>query len=143
MMEIRSFNTHRAYRIRHTEVRELVRMVLRQERVRKAAVNVVFVDDEKMTDLNGTYLKHHYTTDVLSFPLEEPAPGAVEGEVYVNLDQASRQSKEYRQTFADEKRRLVIHGVLHLAGHSDATPRQRSAMAVREDRCIAKFKQRS
>lgn len=139
MMDIRSFNTHRAFRIRHAEVRDLVRLVLRHERVRKAAVNVVFVDDARMTDLNRTYLKHSYTTDVLSFPLEEPAPGSVEGEVYVNLDQASRQSREYRQTFAKEKRRLVVHGVLHLAGHSDATARLRSAMAAREDRCLAKF----
>jgi rRNA maturation RNase YbeY len=139
MMDIRSFNTHRRFRVRHAEVRELVRLVLRRERVTKAAINVVFVDDAQMTDLNGTYLKHYYTTDVLSFPLEEPAPGSVEGEVYVNLDQASRQSAQYRQTFAAEKRRLVIHGVLHLAGHSDATPRLRTAMAGLEDRYLASF----
>jgi len=75
----------------HAEVRKLVRLVLKHERVRSAAVNVVFVDDAKMTDLNGTYLKHWYATDVLSFTLGERAKGPLEGEVYVNLDQAARQ----------------------------------------------------
>lgn len=139
MMEIRSFNVHRSYRVRHAEVRELVRLVLKHERVRNAAVNVVFVDDARMTDLNGTYLKHWYATDVLSFSLDETREGALEGEVYVNLDQARRQSADYQETFANEKRRLVIHGVLHLAGHSDSTKALRGAMALREDRYIERF----
>lgn len=139
MMEILSFNVHRTFRVRHAEVRALVRLVLAHERITKAAVNVVFIDDAGMTDLNGTYLNHWYATDVLSFPLEEPKRGFLEGEVYVNLDQARRQSTHYRATFADEKRRLVIHGVLHLAGHSDATAAERRAMAGREDLYMARF----
>ena len=142
MTEIRSFNTHRTYRVRHAEVRALVQLVLRGERITSAAVNVVFVNDAQMTELNGTYLRHHYTTDVLTFPLEEPTAGRVEGEVYVNLDQALRQSRHYHETFASEKRRLVIHGVLHLAGHDDATARERSAMAALEDRYLARFASR-
>jgi rRNA maturation RNase YbeY len=138
-MEIRSFNIHRRRRIRHAEVRKLVRLVLTSERIRHAAVNVVFVDDKRMKDLNGTYLKHWYATDVLSFPLEERPRGLLEGEVYVNLDQALRQSRQYRASFADEKRRLVIHGVLHLTGHEDGTAALRRAMASREDSYLAKF----
>ncbi len=139
MMDVRSFNVHRRRRVRHAEVRKLVRLVLRHERIRSAAVNVVFVDDAKMKDLNGTYLRHWYATDVLSFPLGERSPGPLEGEVYVNLDQALRQSREYRATFAEEKRRLVIHGVLHLAGHDDGTAARRRAMASREDSYLARF----
>ena len=140
-MEVRSFNAHRRRRIRHAEVRKLVRLVLKHERIRSAAVNVVFVGDAKMKDLNGTYLKHWYATDVLSFPLGERAKGPLEGEVYVNLDQALRQSRTFRASFADEKRRLVIHGVLHLAGHEDSTAALRRAMASREDAYLAKFAQ--
>ena len=139
MTEVRSFNVHRKYRIRHKEIQKLVRLVLTNERIRHVAVNVVFVDDRKMTDLNGTYLNHWYRTDVLSFPLEEKYTRSLGGEVYVNLDQAYRQSKEYRVTFASEKARLVVHGVLHLVGYSDATKTLRSRMAALEDKYLVKF----
>lgn len=139
MMEVRSFNIHRKYRIRHKEIQKLVRLVLTDERKRRVTINVVFVDDKKMTDLNGTYLNRWYRTDVLSFPLEEKNARSLEGEVYVNLDQAYRQSKEYHVTFASEKARLVVHGVLHLVGFSDATEKLRSRMALLEDRYLLKF----
>jgi len=83
--------------------------------------------------MNRRFLDHDYVTDVISFPLgEEHEPGA-QAEIYVNLDRAKSQAREYRVSFADETRRLLIHGTLHLMGYSDDTPRQKARMTRRED----------
>lgn len=99
-------------------------------------VSLVFTDDVRMLLLNTAYLGHDYPTDVLSFPLEVSKGTILEGEVYVNLDQARRQAAEYRVSERLEIRRLVVHGLLHLAGYQDGTLRQRRAMTAREDRYL-------
>jgi rRNA maturation RNase YbeY len=99
-------------------------------------VNVIFINDRRMIELNSTYLHHRYTTDVISFLLTEKHSDLLEGEVYINLDQTRRQAKEYKVTFSSEKLRLVAHGVLHLAGYDDATPMKRRRMSRLEDKYL-------
>ncbi|HUL43013.1 MAG TPA: rRNA maturation RNase YbeY [Bacteroidota bacterium] len=132
MHAVQVFNTHSRYRPRHAATIALVRKVLRGEKISSAALNIVFVPDKTMRGLNGTFLGHWHVTDVLSFPLSEQRQ-QLEGEVYVNLDQAARQARTYGVTAAEERSRLIIHGVLHLAGYDDARPAQRKRMRRRED----------
>lgn len=132
MHAVQVFNTHSRYRPRHAATIALVRKVLRGEKISTAALNIVFIPDTTMRRMNGTFLGHRHVTDVLSFPLSEYRR-RLEGEVYVNLDQAVRQARTYRVTAAQERSRLIVHGVLHLAGYDDAKPAQRRRMRERED----------
>jgi probable rRNA maturation factor len=132
MIRVRVFNSHPRLREPGAAVSRFVRSVLRGEGGSSADVNIVFVGDRTMLSLNRTFLRHDYQTDVLSFPLSESS-GVLEGEVYVNLDQARRQAREYRATIRSEVSRLVAHGVLHLAGYDDGSHAQRRVMKERED----------
>ncbi len=132
MIGIRLFNTHRRYRIRRSETLRTAKRVLQGERQHDADLNIVFVNDRRMVTLNTTYLHHRTPTDVLSFPLGE-TKGRLEGEVYVNLDQARRQAAEYGVKVPEEVARLVIHGLLHLVGYRDGTKRQKDIMTRREE----------
>jgi len=89
--------------------------------------------------MNATYRKHRYATDVLSFSLAEGPAHDLEGEVYVNVDRARRQAREYRVSISEETRRLVTHGLLHLLGYNDATPRQKEEMSKTEDFYLRQF----
>ena len=129
---IRVFNAHPRYRLRHDSTIALVRRVLRGEKVDRAALNIIFIQDRMMIALNSTYLRHRYTTDVLSFSFNERAK-VLDGEVYVNLDQARRQAKEYSVSEREERDRLVVHGVLHLTGYEDTTMKQRNKMHRQEN----------
>jgi probable rRNA maturation factor len=60
----------------------------------------------------------------------------IEGEVYVNLDRARMQAREYGVGFADEVCRLVVHGTLHLFGYDDGTVARERHMKRREDRYV-------
>ncbi|MEO0085366.1 MAG: rRNA maturation RNase YbeY [candidate division WOR-3 bacterium] len=83
-------------------------------------VNVVFTDNRTITRLNRRFLGRNRPTDVLAFPAIG-LPGAarreaVAGEVYVSRTQARIQAAEWRVSLRSELLRLVLHGLLHLAG---------------------------
>ena len=86
--------------------------------------------------MNGTYLGHRRTTDVLTFPLHEKGSRRLSGEIYVNLDQARRQAREYGVSIREETARLVIHGALHLCGYLDGTPAEQRRMTGRQERYV-------
>jgi rRNA maturation RNase YbeY len=99
---------------------------------------VVFTDDKVITKLNKEFLKHHYTTDVLSFGLSDESESKLEGEVYVNVQQAKRQASEFGVSLLNEVGRLVVHGTLHLLGYNDDTPKKKSRMTKRENFYLGK-----
>jgi probable rRNA maturation factor len=136
MTEIRVFNTHSRFRVRVQETKLFARRVLRKARVTRGELNIVVMNDRDMVKLNGEHLGHWYTTDVVSFPLEKSRKGYIDGEVYVNIDQARRQAKEYGVTIRNEVSRLVVHGILHLLGHDDRTGKQKLQMTKLENRYL-------
>jgi len=99
---------------------------------RKPSINIILIDDKFMRRLNRKFTKRTGTTDVLSFEMSEwihsgkedenlfkefADPEGVLGEIYINLDQAKKNAKNYKVKFTDEVALLVIHGVLHLLGY--------------------------
>lgn len=132
-------NSHPSLRFPKKETLRALECVLKLEGVRHVEVSVVFVENRYIRRVNRKYLQHDYTTDVISFPLGEDGSPEVEGELYINLDRARSQAKVYGVTFAEETRRLLIHGALHLLGYRDATPRTRAVMTRREDEILARL----
>ena len=101
-------------------------------------VTVVLADHATVRDLNRSWLDHDYDTDVLSFWLgADDGSGPVDGEVYVDLDTARERHAEFGAGFDAEATRYALHGVLHLLGYDDATPEQKAAMHVMEDRYLS------
>jgi rRNA maturation RNase YbeY len=102
-------------------------------------VSVVFVGSRFIRRINRRYLQHDYVTDVIAFPLGEGKETPLEGEIYVNLDRARSQAREYKVPFSEETRRLLIHGTLHLLGYADSTSRKKTIMTQRENLLLARL----
>lgn len=136
-LEIHHAHDHR--QLDEADVRAVVEAVCAGEGVTVASLGVVLGDHRLVHDLNREWLGHDYETDVVSFVLDEEAQarGAIDGEVYVDLDTAAERAPEFGVTPEHEALRYVAHGVLHLAGHDDATDEQRAAMRRLEDRYLA------
>lgn len=111
-------------------VARVVQTVLSGEQVTWDQVNVVLTGHEAVLELNKTWLEHDWHTDVLSFLLESDP---IEGEVYVDVETARERCAEFGSTSTQEIERYIIHGLLHLCGHDDATDAERDAMRQRED----------
>lgn len=95
-------------------------------------ITIVVTDDRGIADLNERYLKHKGPTDVISFRLD-PVPGerGSSGEIYVNVQRAAQRATE-RWPASKELALYIAHGIDHLGGASDHTPRLGARMRRRE-----------
>lgn len=81
----------------------------------------LFTGDRRLRELNRQFLGHDYATDVLSFP--SPSPGGGLGEIAISIARAREQALTHGHSLEDELRILMLHGVLHLAGHDHESDR--------------------
>ena len=90
-----------------------------------AEVNIMFVDDTEIAELNARFRNITAPTDVLSFPLGErgvydvnPETGAkMLGDVVISVERAVAQAKEYNHSLQREMGFLTAHSMLHLLGY--------------------------
>ena len=115
-------------------VREIALLVLRAEKVREAMVSIAFVGDAAIARLNREHLGHRGPTDVISFALSPRGPGVL-GDIYIAPGVATRNARAARTGIREEIARLVVHGVLHVAGHDhpDGEGRLESPMWRRQE----------
>ena len=88
---------------------------------------LVLTDDDLIATLNRDYRGLDTPTDVLSFDYGSSAEhgltdaAEVRGEIYISLDRARQQAAERQIPLLDEVARLLVHGLLHLAGYDHET----------------------
>ena len=122
-------NNQKAVKI-PTGVRMLVRrcchaVLVQEDFERSAEINVTFVDDEQIKELNKKHRDIDKSTDVLSFPLGEngkydvnPETGAkILGDIVISMETAVRQAEEYGHPLQREVAFLTVHSMLHLLGY--------------------------
>ena len=78
---------------------------------KKYELSLVFVDKKFSHRLNKSFRGKDYPTNVLSFPLSKNS-----GEIFIDLDTAKKEAKEFEMTFREFVIFLFIHGLLHLKG---------------------------
>lgn len=122
-------NHHPKIRLPKKPLVELGERILKEEGA-KGEVSVVLVDDLFISRLNLKYHHRRGSTDVLAFPFDHEE---LLGDVYINLDAARRQAKEYGHNLTREVRLLLIHGVLHLCGYEDQDEEKRKRMLAKEN----------
>ena len=116
---------------------QAVQTVLSEERIRRANVSIVVVNDRTIHRLNRRFLSHDEPTDVITFLLEEGE--FVDGEIVTSADTAAAVAARFGWSMADELLLYAVHGALHLAGYDDRSPTERRTMRSRERRYLAKF----
>jgi len=80
----------------------------------RGTITVAIVPDARVRALNRKFRKKDTTTDVLSFPAEEPG---YLGDVVISSGVAARQARAAGHSLATELRVLALHGLLHLLGY--------------------------
>lgn len=126
-------------------IEQAVRAALSTNGCRRAEISIALVDDAEIAQLNKTYLNHEGATDVLSFDLGgDPDAGVIDGEIVASVETAQRVASERGgesevDSGVDAEVELLlylVHGMLHLLGHDDATPEEAVAMHVKEDEVL-------
>ena len=102
------------------------------------SLSVALVDRARIAELKRRYYGERRATDVLSFsmdPLDAPGP-AILGDVVICVEVAARQARALGRTTQRECEHLLVHGVLHLAGHDHEDPAGEIEMAREETRIL-------
>ncbi len=123
-------------RLPRREATALADLVLRGEK-QKLSVNIVFSDDSALKDLNFRFRRRKRPTDVLSFAGDPELD--ILGEIYISIDTARRQAREYGVTLRAEILRLVCHGTLHLCGYDHHEQCDGNKMRTREEKYLGRF----
>ncbi len=116
------------------EVKKWLQAVILSEGKKTGEVSVIFCSDDYLLQINRQYLQHDYYTDIITFDYTEG--DTIGGDLFISVDTVRANAGEYRQTFEQELRRVMVHGVLHLCGYDDVTDAQRKVMRGAEDKYI-------
>lgn len=100
-------------------------------------ISYIFCDDNKILEVNRTYLKHDYFTDIITFDYSRPL--RISGDMFISLDTVRSNAALFNKDYNEELLRVVIHGVLHLCGINDKGPGEREIMERYENVALFMF----
>jgi probable rRNA maturation factor len=148
-MNIVIANRQRRKKIDARLLKRIVAGLLEELKIGEAEIGINLVGAREMTLVNETFLKHTGSTDVITFDYGENArlartlaPPKLSGEIFISVDDAIRQAKEFKTSWQSEIVRYVVHGVLHLLGHDDRRIAVRRKMKRGENRLSRKLSAR-
>jgi rRNA maturation RNase YbeY len=82
-------------------------------------------------DINQKYLGHDTLTDIVTFDNSEE-PEMIEGDVFISIDRVRENALKF-DTAESELKRVMVHGLLHLAGYKDKDKAQKELMTIKEN----------
>ncbi len=118
-------------RVTQRVLRNAARRVLALERPgADFGLAIVIVGDRAMKAYNKRFHQVNTPTDVLSFP--SALGDEYLGDIIISYDTAKANARQAGWRVRNELQLLVTHGVLHLLGYDDTTPKARKAMWQRQ-----------
>jgi probable rRNA maturation factor len=102
----------------------------------KSVVTVLLSNDARLRSLNREFRGRDKATNVLSFPAAKNKDG-YRGDIAIAHGVTAREAKAAGKSFADHAAHLVVHGLLHLAGHDHERVRDAKKMEALEVKILA------
>ena len=122
-------------KIKKRDTSAWIRAVAATYQLKVGEIGYMFVDDEKILEVNNEYLGHDYYTDVITFDYDED--DTVSGDIVISLDTVRSNAQLFGKSYEDELYRVIIHGILHLCGINDKGPGEREIMEAAENKALA------
>lgn len=121
-----------------TDLEKILKKVFKNIK-NKNSCSIIFVSDEEIKDLNNRYRNINNKTDVLSFPNEDKTDKTL-GDIFISLNVAKTQAKEYKHSLNREIAFLAVHGYLHLIGYDHNTKEEEKEMIELQEQILKKAK---
>jgi rRNA maturation RNase YbeY len=114
-------------------IQNIINTVFKKEGYTIDNIALVFGNDDLLNSLKKEFFKKDHLTDVIAFRLNDYAEKNVEGEIYISVPRAKENAKSFKEPFAKEVGRLIIHGGLHLLNYDDETKEDKDTMTGKEE----------
>ncbi len=107
-------------------------------------ISYIFCSSEKHIEINRQYLGHDYYTDIITFdeteyPTKAGEIGVVNGDLFIDVDTVKLNAAEFGSDYITELHRVIVHGLMHLCGQKDKSPKEAKEMRSKEDKYLAKL----
>ena len=123
------------------EYKKLIRSIFKYEKS-KMFFNIIFVTNDRIQQINNDYRGINKVTDVITFALmENPNEIFMEaelelGDVFICIDRAISQAKDYGHSIEREMGFLAVHGYLHLIGYDHMTESDEKVMFTKQEEML-------
>ena len=124
-------------RIKKKNIHSLVESLASELNFKLFNLEINFISDKSILEINRTYLKHNYTTDIITFNYSNVS-NKIDGEIFISIEDAILNSKKFKVSLSEELARLVIHGLLHLLGYDDQNNSNKKIMKRLENKLLYK-----
>jgi probable rRNA maturation factor len=118
-------------------IKAWIKDVLVKEGKSTGQINIVFATDDVLFEINKSFLKREYDTDIITFDYSEGL--TISGDLFISLERVNENSKEYGEEKMQELLRVIIHGILHLIGYDDASATEKIRMRDAENKYLNNF----
>ena len=127
-----------------TILQKYIEFVVNKLNINNAIFNIIFVDNNKIHEINKEYRKIDRVTDVISFALEDNPDIVYEdfrllGDIYIAIDVAYDQAAEYNHSKEREVCFLATHGILHLLGYDHMTYEEEKEMFNKQEEILNEY----
>ena len=119
------------------EIASWLSVVISSENKKEGEINYIFCDDDYLMKINIEYLNHDTLTDIISF--DYSMGNEISGDVFISIERVKDNAADYRVTFEEEIKRVLVHGILHYCGYKDKTNSDEIIMRSKEEEKIALF----
>lgn len=100
-------------------------------------IDYIFCTDDYLLELNKEYLDHDTYTDIITFDYKDG--NTLSGDIFISTDRVQENAVKFDVEFLNELRRVMSHGILHLAGFGDKTKEEKLMMREKEEEKIKMF----
>ncbi|MBA4745302.1 MAG: rRNA maturation RNase YbeY [Muricauda sp.] len=100
-------------------------------------IDYIFCTDDYLLELNKEYLNHDTFTDIITFDYKDG--NTLSGDIFISTDRVQENAVKFDVEFLNELRRVMSHGILHLAGFGDKTKEEKLMMREKEEEKIKMF----
>lgn len=133
--DIQVFNqTELSIPVKETLYPDIAKIIADKEDCSFKFVEVVYVGEDEIIQINKEHLDRDYVTDIITFRYDEPdSDSGIEGTLFCCAPRIEEQAEEFQESTEREFLRIYIHGLLHLAGYDDQSDEEKKQMTDKEN----------
>jgi probable rRNA maturation factor len=120
-----------------SSVKKIIQYLISNEKKSAGEICYIFCSDEYLLKLNQKHLNHDTYTDIITF--DYSINNLLSGDIFISIDRIAENAKKFSQSKEKELLRVILHGVLHLAGYKDKKNIEKKRMREKENYYLSYF----
>ena len=105
--------------------------VIKKEKKIVGDITYIFCDDDYLLERNKEFLNHNTLTDIITF--NYCIDNNISSDIMISIDRVKENSTIFENSFNEELKRVMIHGILHLIGYNDKSEEEEELMRKKEN----------